>query len=305
MSIQPAFSYPGGKTRAVRFLAEVMDTYFPDAEVLYSPFMGGASFERYCAEKLGMHVYANDAFLPLVAFWKALKQYPDALQAEIKTLRPVSKAEYASFMEELKKHPGLSNRHNLIHMGAVFRVAIGASFMATFGHYCAANGKRTTESINARLRKVDLTGFKSITNKDWSVFLRSHSSAGMAQRSLIYLDPPYYQKGDPLYGVGGTLNRGFNHEALKQALTHRKNWMLFYNDCPYIRQLYKGYTFIPVTTRWKHQSINFRNIKKSASAEVLILSIKTHKTSKTASKRPSKTSKTASKRLHTKTKRQR
>jgi DNA adenine methylase len=287
-TIQPAFSFPGSKTRAIPFLNDIVETHYPHTQTLYSPFLGGAPFERYCAEFRNMKVYANDAFLPLVAFWKALKQYPDALQAEIKKLRPVSKTKYALFMEELKQHPSLTNKHTLVHIGAVFRVAIGASFMATFGHFCAANGKRTTESINERLRKVDLTNFKSITNRDWSKFLHAHPSAGMSRTSLIYLDPPYYQKGDPLYGVGGTLNRGFKHDDLKEALTHRKYWILFYNDCPYIRQLYKDYIFIPVTTKWKHQSINYRNVKKSASAEVLILSIKKPRTSTSTLRQRSK-----------------
>jgi len=43
-----------------------------------------------------------------------------------------------------------------------------------------------------------------------------------------------------LYGVDGNLHDSFDHEKLHNLLTNRSDWVMSYNDCEEIREMYKG-----------------------------------------------------------------
>ena len=86
----------------------------------------------------------------------------------------------------------------------------------------------------------------------------------------MFLDPPYYlNKGNTLYGNNGDLHEAFNHKRLYKCLSTKKNWIMTYNDCEYIRALYKGYKIIEVD--WKY---GMNATKKSS--EIVIIGRSTH-----------------------------
>jgi len=60
-------------------------------------------------------------------------------------------------------------------------------------------------------------------------------------RSLLYLDPPYYVKGNDLYQHGFT---GDDHQRLANALRNTEHaWVLSYDDCREVRQMYEWANF--------------------------------------------------------------
>ena len=61
------------------------------------------------------------------------------------------------------------------------------------------------------------------------------------------------------------MHEGFEHMLLFEILHTRKNWILTYNDCEYIRNLYKDYNVIDV-----HWSYGMNTSKTSS--EIIILS---------------------------------
>ena len=82
--------------------------------------------------------------------------------------------------------------------------------------------------------------------------------------SFLYLDPPYWIKNN-LYGKNGNTHKDFDHIGLFKLLSSRRNWILSYNNCLEILELYKDYKILfPV---WKFGMSNDKN-----SREVLILS---------------------------------
>jgi DNA adenine methylase len=42
------------------------------------------------------------------------------------------------------------------------------------------------------------------------------------------------------------MHKSFDHNLLSAILHSRKNWMMSYNDCPEIREMYKEYEIIKV-----------------------------------------------------------
>ena len=61
------------------------------------------------------------------------------------------------------------------------------------------------------------------------------------------------------------MHEDFNHQLLFELITQKRNWILTYNNCDYIRNLYKDY--IIIDTNWTY-SMN----KTKKSSEIIIIS---------------------------------
>ena len=56
----------------------------------------------------------------------------------------------------------------------------------------------------------------------------------------MFLDPPYYlENKSSLYGNNGDMHENFEHDDLYEILKTKSNWLLTYNNCDYIKNLYK------------------------------------------------------------------
>jgi len=71
--------------------------------------------------------------------------------------------------------------------------------------------------------------------------------------------------GQALYGLRGDTHRGFDHKALAELLNKRDRWILSYNDCQEIRELYKNNPILSI--EWLYGMS-----KNKQSNEVLVLS---------------------------------
>jgi DNA adenine methylase len=226
MDSKSPLRYPGGKTRAIK----VLDKYIPeDKSVLLSAFFGGGSFELHCAKK-GMEVFGNDLFLPLYTFWSVLKENPTELQSRVQKLCPVTKETFMDFRKNIL------TMTDPIDMAAAYYIVnrssfSGATFCGGFSQQSAAN--RMNQAAVDRLTQVSLDRVH-LSNDDCIEFLRKHPET---DQTFLYADPPYYIS-TYIYGKNGDMHEGFNHEAFATEIKKRSDWLLSYNDCPYIRQLY-------------------------------------------------------------------
>ncbi len=83
----------------------------------------------------------------------------------------------------------------------------------------------------------------------------------LPQNSLIYLDPPYYVKGQGLY-------RNYyiheDHVQIRNALDKlNTKWIVSYDNCSEIKQIYKGY-------RQEDYALNYSAYYKMKGSEVMI-----------------------------------
>jgi DNA adenine methylase len=80
----------------------------------------------------------------------------------------------------------------------------------------------------------------------------------------MYLDPPYLI-GNYLYGNRGDTHKNFDHLLLRELVDSLDNgWVLSYNDCQEVRDLYKDYEIRPL--EWAYSM----NASKKSS-EIVIL----------------------------------
>lgn len=79
-----------------------------------------------------------------------------------------------------------------------------------------------------------------VENKDFEALIRQYDR----DNAFFYCDPPYYET----EGHYAVVFRKEDHARLRDALAVSKGkWMVSYNDCEFIRELYAGYTITAVT----------------------------------------------------------
>jgi DNA adenine methylase len=258
--------YPGGKTRACKIIDDIILKHFDvtQFDTLSSPFFGGGSFEFYLQNKYGYKLIVNDKFTPLYNFWKQIKTDKNALCKELREITSVSKEQFMSYRNTIMK---INHLQQAIQYFIINRCSFsGATLSGGFSE--EASKKRYTLSS---IRKIELLDFTNIDlyNLDFEDFItneNANANNNDNEKVLMFLDPPYYlEKQSKLYGNNGDMHENFNHQLLFDVIKTKKNWVITYNNCDYIKTLYKDYTIIDVN--W---SYGMNTSKKSS--EIIIIS---------------------------------
>ncbi len=218
---------------------------------MLSPFFGGGSIELFMAAN-DVQVFGYDVFVPLVEFWQCLQQDAKQLAAEVEKYYPLTKEKFYQLQ---------ASQHNCEHTfkrAAEYYVLNRCSFSgSTLSGGMSPMHPRFTISSIERIAQFYNPNF-SVKAGDFSVSLRKHSNV------FTYLDPPYLIRSS-LYGKKGNAHKNFDHLLLAELLAERNNWIMSYNDCDEIREVYKQYTII--SPEWKYGMSNDKS-----SREVLIFS---------------------------------
>jgi DNA adenine methylase len=257
--------YPGGKTRAVKHILPLIPD---DVKRVCSPFFGGGSVEFALANK-GVKVFGYDKMKQLVWFWNALCGDNERLADEVESLREsfvdrngdnvtgCPKESFLRYREELKTDSFMFSYDRAAKFYAINRSSFsGATFSGGWSEKSAH--ARFTDSSVQRLRDFKPENFR-VDYADFEHAILSHPKA------FLYLDPPYMLKAsqNSLYGVSGNLHKGFEHERLHSVLSTRDRWVMSYNDCEQIREMYKDYEI--TTAEWSY-GMN----KSKKSSEIII-----------------------------------
>lgn len=237
--------YPGGKTRLTGYfekLYEINDLY---GGHYVEPYAGGAGvalsllFNGSCA-----HIHLNDLNYPLYCFWKSILGNTEAFCRKISYSRVTVAAweRHKNILRHQERHSQLDIGYAMFFLNRTNRSGIIKEGGVIGGKKQCGEWK-----IDARFNKTSLiekiykiAEFKnniSIYNCDAERFLTDKISK-LPKKTLIYIDPPYYSKGQRLY------DNFYNHEDHKNISTvvtklkHR--WVVSYDDTPNILKLYKG-----------------------------------------------------------------
>lgn len=223
-------SWTGGK----KLLRKKVLEAFPEQGAFqrYIEVFGGAGWILFSSVKHAkMEVY-NDRDGNLVNLFRCVKYHPQELRRELEFIL-VSREQFFDAKEQMEAR-GLTD----IQRAARFYILIKESFgsdIQTFGvrPKDMANAIEYISEVSKRLRMV------VIENQDFGRILETYDK----QESFFYLDPPYYQT--EKYYKERFLPE--DHIRLKKKLKGLKGkFLLSYNDCPYIRELYKEYEILEV-----------------------------------------------------------
>lgn len=254
--IKSPLRYPGGKSKAAVMIADIIGKELKPGELVVSPFCGGCSVELELAGR-GLGVFASDKFLPLMWFWHCLQTDKEKLIDEIIEISEKSGYEMGIFTFGICKDQ-MQKTENPKLKAALFYILNRCGYSGLLSGGIQEGCPRWTKHHIEKLAKFKVPSSMCFGSLDYKDAIRVYSNR------FIYCDPPYVIENGDYYGYDGELHYGFDHQELAEILKSRGRWLLSYNDCPEIRELYKGFRMI--TPEWSY------GMAAKNSSELLIFS---------------------------------
>jgi len=239
--------YPGGKAKLAPFVKNLIEVNELNDGTYVEPYAGGAAialellFHEYISQ-----IYINDISRSVYAFWKSVLDHTEPLVRLI-------------FDTKLTVRAWDKQKHVLAHQDDYDDLALG---FATFflnrtnrsgilnGGIIGGRDQSGPWKIDARFNAHELIfrieAIARLRNRihlskmDAVAFLKKHLT-NWSEKTLIYLDPPYYTKGKALYYDYYSHE---DHEQVAKLVTkriRRQKWMVSYDNVRAIRRMYNGY----------------------------------------------------------------
>lgn len=271
----PYLRYAGGKSLAV---GHVLNKMPESVSSVISPFFGGGSIELALSQFCDVEVKGFDIYEPLVLFWYNLINNNDnftdellKLEADKETYEKIrviaSDTENFNKLPDIKKAAYFYYNHNLSY---------GPGFPGWASSVYLDQSKWEKKIFKLKENRIKNV---SIERKSFEDAIHKNS------KEFMYLDPPYVLAGEMFKGIYPSRNRPFNHKGFKHELlaeilkSYKGKWILSYNDCDEVREMYKGFNFYFPTWQYtmgqgetrigaNRQEKNVSHIKKSH--EILI-----------------------------------
>lgn len=170
--------------------------------------------------------------------------------------------QYEELKEIYTKHTEMQD----VRLAAIFFKLIRYSYGSSCDSY-SCKGYDVRKIFAQIWRASDRLANTVIENKDFEALINQYDR----DDAFFYLDPPYYTT-EGMYEVVFTKE---DHVRLRDTLKNIKGkFLLSYNDCEYIRELYKDF-YIESTTRINNLAIRYDN--SSEFAELIISNYDTKK----------------------------
>jgi len=247
MSTAPSFvtplRYPGGKGRLGAWLGELLKHNGLDGGLYVEPYAGGAGAAMYLLANDHVERIAINDLDPVVhAFWWAVLNDTERFVALIHET-PVTMDTWHEQRQVVTDPAQVDptalgfatfflNRTN--RSGIIKGGVIGGQKQV--GNYLI-DARYNKEKLVKRIKKIgSLRERIQLFNVD-AIELLEHPELELDDRSLIYLDPPYFEKGSQLYR---NHYQPDDHQRIAQAVMEISTpWLVTYDNCHEIKALYQ------------------------------------------------------------------
>lgn len=261
--------YPGGKSAFAPFVKAVIETNDLVGGHYLEPFAGGCGvaldllFNNYCQQ-----IHINDLDSAIYNFWFSIIHSTDDFLKKLIDA-PINVDEWyrqKNILINPDDHTKLEhgfaafylNRTN--HSGILKAGMIGGKEQAGDYKIDARFNKNRLEKLITRIARE--ASRIHVYNLDAHDLLRQVERI-LPINSLIYLDPPYYVKGQGLYRNYYVHN---NHVQIRDELASlQRKWIVSYDSCNEIKEIYKDY-------RQDEYVLAYCAHKKQKGSEVMIYS---------------------------------
>ena len=244
------FRYPGAKAKLLQYINPYIDSLINNATDFADVFVGGGSVLLDVATRYpNIILHANDKDKTIYSFWKIVAGNDinklDTL-LDLMSVQPT-----IELFNKLRNDPSTLTDVDLAYRGIFFNRTTfsgiaysgpigGKSQSGKYKVDCRYNFKKLKDRI-LKANKL-LSGRTNVTNDDFIDFNILKNTT-----IPVYLDPPYFKAGDSLYLE--KMNYA-NHKQLADLLKVRPNWILSYDSCPEIIDLYKYNKIIDLAARY-------------------------------------------------------
>jgi DNA adenine methylase len=237
--------YPGGKARFTNFIWESILASKRKTEIFIEPFCGGAGASISLLESGKVKKIALNDLDPLVSsFWKIVFGKSRKSRHDVNWL--INSIETTKIsLEEWSRQKSLTPTN--IKEAAWKCLYLNRTSFNGIIHKAGPIGgwEQKNRSIDVRFNKEKIIirinelyelrdQVERVESVNWKLFCSYYRQRKAA---YLYLDPPYYNRAEQLYGY---LFDEVKHTAMRDYLISLSTpWMLSYDDAPEIRSLYK------------------------------------------------------------------
>lgn len=244
MAFNTPLRYPGGKGKLTAFIKllfeqnQLLDGHYVE------PYAGGAGIAiNLLLLEYASCIHLNDLNPSIYAFWHSVINEPEELCKRITDADVTMEEWYRQKAVQTADSP------SLIELGfSTFFLNRTNRSGIILGGVIGGKAQAGTWKLNARFNKKDLCKrIQSIAMYASRIRLYNLDAAALIQdvlpnlpkKTLVYLDPPYYEKGQDLYE-----NHYFHEDHLTIAKQVREKielpWVVSYDHTPKIMAMYEG-----------------------------------------------------------------
>ncbi len=238
--------YPGGKSKLTPFLSEILKENKIENGTYIEPFAGGAGIAiNLLLSKQVHNICLNDKDRSIYAFWyTVLNDANWLIKKIIKTQITIEEWKKQRIVQENKINAGLSELGfstlflNRTNFSGIIKAGVigGINQMGNYKIDARFNKSLIIQKISDIANKKDSISFH---NLDALEFIYKIIPLYNTNNSIIYFDPPYFEKGYQLYMNYYDKD---DHNKLAKAigkLFHK--WLISYDNVKEIKELYREY----------------------------------------------------------------
>lgn len=265
---QTPLRYPGGKSQLRPYITALLESNGLTGGAYVEPYAGGAGLAMgLLLDGAVQRIEINDKDLRIFAFWHCVLEETEGLIREIWDT-PVSVAQWEKERAVLER----PEEYDLLTLAfATFFVNRTSRSGILKGGVIGGKKQLSEYKIDCRYNKVSLISLIeriaahkdriTISNLDAIEFLRERS---FSPKTLIYADPPYFEKGKALYMDYYSAQ---DHAALSEFIRTQVKvpWIVSYDSVPEILFMYSF-------ARHRDLRINYSAAKKQTATEVMFFS---------------------------------
>ena len=249
MATLSLFRYPGAKNKLLPIIMDNLKDLIHNDGSFVDAFIGGGSVLLEVAEKYpNIKLYANDKDYWVYSFWKVVSGKDQIAFEELLNMiaqQPTLELFYSLRNDKYEDEVRCAYKaifFNRTTFSGIFSSGPigGKKQNSKYTVDCRYNPK-VLRSKTIHCRDL-LKGRLIIDNKNFKEYLE-HLDKDLP----IYLDPPYYKAGNALYTEKMSDDDHFNLSVL---LFNRDYWVLSYDDCLEIRELYQDHNILDLKARY-------------------------------------------------------
>lgn len=236
--------YPGGKGRLAQYVIDLIEMNDLTGGEYVETYAGGAGIAiSLLYLEYASHIHLNDVDPAVHAFWKATVEQPEDMARLVRDT-PLTLDERLR-QKAIYRDPESStldlgyatfflnrtNRSGIIHGGVIGGNAQAGTYKID-ARYNRADLARRIEKVASYASRI------SLYRKDAADFIRDDLKS-VADKALVYLDPPYYANGHRLYR--NTYKHDDHAKIAAAVATIRQPWIVSYDNAPEINALYSSF----------------------------------------------------------------
>jgi DNA adenine methylase len=227
--------FPGAKTKLLPLLRPYIDRLVDGQGSFHDVFLGsGAVLLDVAQRHPGLNLYANDADAGLIAFWKIMSgRSVDSLCDRIRNTKPTLRMFHEVRDSKPRKQADIAFRFYFLNRTTFSGLAESGPIG---GHRLQSQWKVDERWLPEKSVKDIIEAHRLLRGRLTLTCLSGTDYISQNHTKPLFLDPPYFGRGDRLYPEKMTFAA---HLKLSRLLRSPRTWVVTLDDNPAVRELYR------------------------------------------------------------------